>query len=467
MNFQSTIYYVFACVCLITYYVHGAEQLIGKVGGKRTLVMVDNMDIQATHSKFFGDLEGRGHELSFILSSDTDAELLKYGDYLYDNIVSMAPMSDDLAFSTEQLIAFLDAGGNILMVSGAVDGDDGVVVGTTARQLGDSCGVDLDEDGTAVLDHFANANGDSASVKLSASRVLALERVVGAECVEAAAKNDGKAHLLFRGVGAAVAPDNILALKVVTGNPTTYSAIQDGSTEVYPQSAGSDSLLVVAVQARNNARITFSGSLDLFSDAYFTAKGALNQPFSAGLSAWTFGERGVLRATNVRHMRSDGTQPEVQLHERELGDLPPTLFPDPEIARSTLVYAVEEHVTYAVDIEEWDGSAWSPFKGEDVQLEFVMLNPYQRVALQAPGGSKTFQTTFQIPDVYGIFKFHVMYRRPGLTTLTLNTQVSVRPFRHNEYPRFLLAAYPYYTGAFAVMAGFLTFSLFFMFSKGV
>lgn len=67
--------------------------------------------------------------------------------------------------------------------------------------------------------------------------------------------------------------------------------------------------------------------------------------------------------------------------------------------------------------------------------------------------------------MYGIYKFRVHYRRPGLTVLSLSDQVSIRPFRHNEYERFIGAASPYYLSAFTIMAGFLTFTIFFLLSK--
>ncbi|CAN0025506.1 unnamed protein product, partial [Discosporangium mesarthrocarpum] len=42
--------------------------------------------------------------------------------------------------------------------------------------------------------------------------------------------------------------------------------------------------------------------------------------------------------------------------------------------------------------------------------------------------------------------------------------VSIRPFKHNEYERFILTAYPYYASMLSVMVGFLVFSTFFLFS---
>jgi oligosaccharyltransferase complex subunit beta len=43
--------------------------------------------------------------------------------------------------------------------------------------------------------------------------------------------------------------------------------------------------------------------------------------------------------------------------------------------------------------------------------------------------------------------------------------VPVRPFKHDEYERFLLAAYPYYAGAASTMAAFLLVGLAVLYTK--
>lgn len=43
-------------------------------------------------------------------------------------------------------------------------------------------------------------------------------------------------------------------------------------------------------------------------------------------------------------------------------------------------------------------------------------------------------------------------------------QVPVRPFRHNEYERFVPAAYPYYASAFSMLAGFILFGFVFLYN---
>jgi oligosaccharyltransferase complex subunit beta len=47
----------------------------------------------------------------------------------------------------------------------------------------------------------------------------------------------------------------------------------------------------------------------------------------------------------------------------------------------------------------------------------------------------------------------------------METPVSVRPFKHNEYDRYLLTAFPYYASSFSAMAAFFVFSFFYLFSS--
>lgn len=62
-----------------------------------------------------------------------------------------------------------------------------------------------------------------------------------------------------------------------------------------------------------------------------------------------------------------------------------------------------------------------------MQMEFVMLDAYERLTLE-PGAKGLFKKTFTVPDTYGIFKFRVHYRRPGYSALSFSTQVGVRRF---------------------------------------
>ena len=124
-------------------------------------------------------------------------------------------------------------------------------------------------------------------------------------------------------------------------------------------------------------------------------------------------------------------------------------------------------------------SSWTPYSGiSDLQLEFTMLDPHIRISLppvlDTPG---EYSVTFRAPDRHGVFKFVIDHRRKGCafshgstsilttnceyrwSTLQSSTTVPVVPPRHDGYPRFLSAAWPYYAGAISTSVGFLLFSL--------
>lgn len=63
-----------------------------------------------------------------------------------------------------------------------------------------------------------------------------------------------------------VDPDNPLLLEVLTASSSSYSYHADVPISEYPHAVGKSTLLIAAMQARNNARVVFAGSLDFFSD---------------------------------------------------------------------------------------------------------------------------------------------------------------------------------------------------------
>ena len=77
----------------------------------------------------------------------------------------------------------------------------------------------------------------------------------------------------------------------------------------------------------------------------------------------------------------------------------------------------------------------------------------------------TFSTEIFVPDVYGVFKFVISYKREGYTTIELSEEVPVRPYKHNEFERFLTAAYPYYASAASTMLAFFIFSFVYLYQK--
>jgi len=100
-------------------------------------------------------------------------------------------------------------------------------------------------------------------------------------------------------------------------------------------------------------------------------------------------------------------------------------------------------------------------RADDVQIEFVMLDPHLRTTL-SHDGKGMYSARVKVPDVYGVFKWVLEYRRPGYSWITASVTVPVRPFRHDEYERFIVQAYPYYASVVSMMAGFFVLGIFFL-----
>eukprot|EP00386_Alphamonas_edax_P000854 GDKI01002615.1.p1 GENE.GDKI01002615.1~~GDKI01002615.1.p1 ORF type:complete len:466 (-),score=177.24 GDKI01002615.1:347-1744(-) len=427
--------------------------------GVRTLVLVDDLAIERTHSEFLKGLKIDGLEPEVHMYDEKELQLSRHGQWLWDNIVLLTPTVSDFrkakkggrnsnGVKVASLLEFIDAGGNLLLaVSGKGESEYMRPVGDDLRRIANECGVDFDPEGLAVVDHHAySSEADAGDHTYIAARELSGEGPIAGHM---------DAPVLFRGVGHMLQPSNPLTFPVLRGNPTTFTAVPLDSqgkvslqqspnkslVEGGPQGVGSEVLLISAMQAENNARVLVVGSADLFSDAAgkvsrFTMK------FASEIAAWAFKRRGVLRATNVRH--------------RKVGE-----------SAAPYMYRIKDELTFEVDIEEFKYGKWVPYERSDVQLEFTMLDPYVRRFLTPPTkeGSSTFSTTFKTPDQYGIFKFVIDYRRLGYTTLHLEEQAPLRNYKHSDYERFLFCAYPYYGAAFSTLIATLAFSFFFLHHK--
>ncbi|EFJ53013.1 hypothetical protein VOLCADRAFT_72245 [Volvox carteri f. nagariensis] len=403
--------------------------------GKRVLVLLPNVNEAEKYSKFFGSLRDAGFDVTFKGVRDSSLKLKEYGTWLYDDLVLFAPKSEGFGGSVDQqtILDFVDSGHNVLL---AVNTD----VSEALRNLAAEFGVDVDDRGSKVFDHFNHAtlDGQEDHTLIAAGDLVDAPVMVGGPYKE---------PVLFRGVASTIPGDSELATVVLGAPSTAYSFVKSGVQEPPTLMVGSAISLVTAVQARNNARMVVAGSLDMFTDKFFdalvTVNGAsshtANWAFTVTLARWAFQDRGVLVASNLRHhlLGSD---------EQPWG------------------YRVNDDVEFLVDVVEVEGGVSKPYVADDIQLEFIMLNPYIRQPLQHDGKG-TFSLRFKVPDVYGVFKYFVDYSHRGYSYIKLTHQVPVRPFKHNEYERFLTCAYPYYASAISVMLAFFGLGFFFLYNK--
>ncbi|WKX97512.1 hypothetical protein Q1695_013290 [Nippostrongylus brasiliensis] len=414
--------------------------IVALVAADRTLVLVECLSARETYSQFFRSLQDRGHQLVFRTADDPSLALIKFGERIYDNLIVFAPSVEEFGGSVnvEEITRFVDDGGNLLVAGGSN-------LGLAVRELALQHGFEYDESDTMVIDHhnYDTHLDDGYHTTIVASK----QQLLNAQLIAGDATKINP--VLFKGVGMIAHKRNLLRLEVLRAASTSYSYNPLTPVDDYPAALGSQLLLIGAVQARNNARAVFTGSMEMFSDAFLSAfvhKAGESSPAAqsgnmelvTALSKWVLKEVGVLRVKKVEHHLAGSR----------------------EVPRE---YTIMDEVEYAIEIEELRDGKWRPFDRKDVQLEFVRIDPFVRTTLTNKNGR--FSARFKLPDVYGVYKFLVDYRRVGYTHLYDVQQVSVRPLLHTQYERFIRSAYPYYASSFSMMLGVVLFSIAFLHFK--
>jgi oligosaccharyltransferase complex subunit beta len=223
--------------------------------------------------------------------------------------------------------------------------------------------------------------------------------------------------------------ENVSTVGLDMANKNVLPILRASSTAYHDTAANQGSALTLAAanQAINGARFTLVGTTQI-------------DEIAVNLLSWSFGKRGVLRIRDLYHHR---------VGEEE----PPRMYKEKDV------------IEVGVKIEELQNERWVPFPATEVQLEYVMLDPHIRETMKFTGTEHKLVVT--APDVYGIFKFRIDYKRRGYNPIKVEQVAPVRNMKHNDYDRFLFCAYPYYTSCFATLALVLLFSFFFVNHKEV
>jgi len=409
----------------------------GGAQAAKVLALLENLAVKETHSMYFKQLADAGLEVTYKVADDPSIVIKKYGKHLYDHLVIFSPTVEELggSLSVEAIVEFIDDGGNVLMAGSSSTGD-------VLREIASECGFEADEEGATVIDHLNFDDKDAGYhtlVVADAANLIKAPKIVGTS----------GAPILYRGGGVITDHENPLVLDILTGSSFSYSHNPEDPITEYPHATGKNTVLIAGLQARNNARVIFSGSMDLFSDEMFSSlvekagSGSHGVPsgnadLAKALSAWCFQMAGVVRIDSVEH--------------HLVGEKSPPEY-----------YTIKEMAEFSVVMSELVNGEWVPFTGTDVQMEFVRIDPFVRLAMTNTNGRLS--TKFMIPDVYGVFQFKVNYNKIGLTRLSTANQVSVRPLRHDQYERFISSAYPYYASSFSMMFGVFVFALVFLHYK--
>ncbi|ORX58800.1 Dolichyl-diphosphooligosaccharide-protein glycosyltransferase 48kDa subunit [Hesseltinella vesiculosa] len=392
--------------------------------GSRVLVLLDDLKDQPRYSRFWQSLQERQFQLDFKQANDPELILDYFGKPKYEQVIHFAPKTEEIAVKNPLLIKYVSDVANLLV---AVDAQ----AGNAVRDLASEFDIEFDPKGTHVLDKKAGTHDNT---------IVTSQVIAPASIISQASK------VLYNGIGL-LTGDVPLVTRILSSEADCVSAASFSGSD-----ATSKVDLIAAMQTRSSTRATFVGSLDFFSDAFWSGdvKGLNtegNKNFITELTKWTFAEKSVLKVVDHRHHPKDSTEP-----------LP--------------WYRIKDDIVYTLEVTEFKDGQWVPFHADDIQLEVIMLDPYIRTTLKdvTPASQDhfgRFAANVKLPDVYGVFTFKVNYKRPGWTYLLAEDVVAIRPFRHNEYPRFLSAAYPYYASVGSMIAGFLVFSLVWLSTWGI
>jgi oligosaccharyltransferase complex subunit beta len=208
------------------------------------------------------------------------------------------------ALTPKLLLDFTNAGGNVLL---GLSADSSTPSSITSLLL--ELDINLSPDRTSVVvDHF---HYDTISAAEKHDVLLVPRPGPLRQDVKSFFGGDG-VLALPNTVGQSLGNASPLLVPILKAPTTAYSynPKQEGESMEDPFATGSQVALISAMQARNSARFTVLGSLEMLEDKWFDAsvKGrdsksvkTVNREFAKQLSAWTFKEVGVLKVGKISH----------------------------------------------------------------------------------------------------------------------------------------------------------------------
>ena len=414
------------------------------IESKKTLVLLDDWNNVDTNSVFWSQITNMGYQITFKMANDKDIQLTNYGEYLYENIIFFAPTYVDSQkndITIEKLLKFIDDGHD-LMIFGSSD------AGKFIRNLVNEFGADFDDFDSEVKDSVYLHSGSESGLNrqlldLKDDEIIISKNVIGINTIF----KKPKGYILYKGIGMDLDPQNKYVFPILSGDKNSYS-VSKSTGEVF--SNGEHIKLVNGYQARNNKRVVVLGSTEICSDKfYYLSMGednksmleAPNAIFCQDILNWNFQRTGVLKFTNVKHNNNKGETLET--------------------------YRIKDYLEYYIDILEYDyvTNTWKNYDADDIQLSFLMMNPYYINQMKRLYGKPTYYAKFRAPEKHGVFKFIVDYHRTGYSYIFSSTKIPLRPFYHNEFPRFIPCAYPYYVSVFVILGSSILFSILFLYGK--
>jgi oligosaccharyltransferase complex subunit beta len=254
--------------------------------------------------------------LTFKSPRASDIALFELGERAHDHVILLPPTGKAYGevLNPKSLLDFINADGNVLL---ALTGEKATPAAINALLL--ELDVSLPPERTSVVvDHFSY-DTSSASEQHDVLVVDAPSKPVRPDLRNFFANDAPLA--VPRAVGQVLGNENPLLVPILRAPATAYTYNpKDKETDSVDDSdlfaAGSQIALASALQARNSARFTVLGSVEMLEDKWFDAKVKVqdgksektgNQAFAKQITSWTFKEVGVLKVGELKHHLKAGS----------------------------------------------------------------------------------------------------------------------------------------------------------------
>jgi oligosaccharyltransferase complex subunit beta len=211
-----------------------------------------------------------------------------------------------------KLVEFTNKDGNVLLLTSRSETPE------QARELARELDIDIPPRDYISVDHF---NYDTLSDPEKHDLILVTRPSRSTATQNYFSGKNSDEVIAFRGVGHTLG-NRPLLFPILKGSRTAYAydTKEDFAYAEDPWTAGNQLHYVTAFQARNNARITVSGSTEMFSNEFFDLKvkaangkktATANRAFAKEITQWTFKEVGVVKVVAIRHRLANETDAQI------------------------------------------------------------------------------------------------------------------------------------------------------------
>lgn len=398
------------------------------------LVVVDEWSTKDNYSIVFKQLS-EYFEITYKLATDDNLALVYYNstrvmsspdstqkseilsedhndDFFYDHVMFLAPSVNNFRsrnMNIDTILRFFDSGRNIYI---GLDESSK----TFGRDAFKEFGAELFPQKSIV------SGGDKKSSTVpsgaSASSVAWSSNLNDDIRLSIA---DFKDPIAYKGAGIKLDANNRYVFPILNAEDKTKATNPKNKDKKFKIS-GSDVTLVAGYQSYYNQRVVLSGSVDMCSDSFIKAnkysdsssgQKSSNYQLCINMLKWNFQLKSVLSLKNVDHYHYDTKMLKRQKRQE---------------------YKLKDIIEVTFDVFEKEGQTYKPYVADDIDIEFIMLNPWVVNKTENIDLTESYKALIQTPDHNGVYKIKIDYHRPGFTWLHYETIAPVRVLNHNEFP---------------------------------